>query len=389
MSSISRVLYSAGQEPRRLSLIQAKILNKSTLGAAGVSCRWRGGVRNEGAGRRGEAAVCRSTFLFKIKQTECEEEEEQSLSFITSPSTEPRWTDPTAPRWSASPGRRSPPACRPARWLQTEEDTGQRGGGRHSVTTRSPSPTPALRPAAVCFLRIYVLKKEKDSRAVKRVSENTCDAWLTCEMLGELLLQLGGSVKRFPALFLRQTLVHLPAGRRQERRRGVNVKTCRWKSCRSKTMDQTVKTESTHMMFSTDLGLMKTAMGWSWASCSLLMAFPDTSRIQCLPWERQKRKKFIIININKSVEQKQNWFRRSNLLGDLSDRLHAGSVQVVVVLPRLDELVVLDVFLHLLSGHHEVIVSAIHLVVALRPGCVWDGRRFTLTTNIRITVSRI
>ncbi len=35
---------------------------------------------------------------------------------------------------------------------------------------------------------------------------------LTCEMLGELLLQLGGSVEGFPALLLRQTLVHLPAG---------------------------------------------------------------------------------------------------------------------------------------------------------------------------------
>lgn len=45
---------------------------------------------------------------------------------------------------------------------------------------------------------------------------------------------------------------------------------------------------NTHMMFSTDLGLMKMAMGWSWASCSLLMAFPDTSRIQCLPWAAQR-----------------------------------------------------------------------------------------------------
>ena len=35
---------------------------------------------------------------------------------------------------------------------------------------------------------------------------------LTCEMLGELLLQLGSSVEGFPALLLRQTLVHLPAG---------------------------------------------------------------------------------------------------------------------------------------------------------------------------------
>lgn len=39
----------------------------------------------------------------------------------------------------------------------------------------------------------------------------------------------------------------------------------------------------THMMFSTPLGLMKMAMGCSRASWSLLMAFPDTSRMQCLP----------------------------------------------------------------------------------------------------------
>lgn len=60
--------------------------------------------------------------------------------------------------------------------------------------------------------------------------------------------------------------------------------------------------------------------------------------------------------------------RRPYLLGHLSDRLDAGTVQVVVVLSCLDELVVLDVFFHLLSGHHEVIISAVHLVVPLRPG---------------------
>lgn len=65
---------------------------------------------------------------------------------------------------------------------------------------------------------------------------------------------------------------------------------------------------------------------------------------------------------------------RHYLLRHLPDRLHAGPVQVVVVLPRLDELVVLDVLLHLLSGDHEVIVSAVHLVVPLRPGRVC-GRR--------------
>ena len=44
----------------------------------------------------------------------------------------------------------------------------------------------------------------------------------------------------------------------------------------------------THRMFSTVLGLMKMAMGWSWASCSLFIAFPETSRIQCLPWGERR-----------------------------------------------------------------------------------------------------
>lgn len=40
---------------------------------------------------------------------------------------------------------------------------------------------------------------------------------------------------------------------------------------------------NTHMMFSTHVGFTKMAMGCSWATWSLLMAFPDTSRMQCLP----------------------------------------------------------------------------------------------------------
>lgn len=54
-------------------------------------------------------------------------------------------------------------------------------------------------------------------------------------------------------------------------------------------------------------------------------------------------------------------------------RLDAGSIQVVVVLARLDELVLLDVLLHLLPGHDEVVVPAVHLVVPLWPGGVFGG----------------
>lgn len=56
------------------------------------------------------------------------------------------------------------------------------------------------------------------------------------------------------------------------------------------------------------------------------------------------------------------------LLGHLAHRLNAGPVQMVVVLSRLDELVLLDVLLHLLSGNHKVIIPTVHLVLSLGPG---------------------
>lgn len=55
-------------------------------------------------------------------------------------------------------------------------------------------------------------------------------------------------------------------------------------------------------------------------------------------------------------------------------RLDTGSIQVVIVLARLDELVLLDVLLHLLPGHDEVVVPAVHLIVPLWPSGVCGGR---------------
>ena len=63
----------------------------------------------------------------------------------------------------------------------------------------------------------------------------------------------------------------------------------------------------------------------------------------------------------------------SHPFSHIFDRLDAGPVQIIVVLPRLDELVLLDVLLHLLSGHHKVVVSAVHLVVPLRPSGICGG----------------
>lgn len=51
-------------------------------------------------------------------------------------------------------------------------------------------------------------------------------------------------------------------------------------------------------------------------------------------------------------------------------RLDAGPVEIVIELACLDELVVLNVLLHLFSGHHEVVVLAVHLILTPRPGSI-------------------
>ena len=55
-------------------------------------------------------------------------------------------------------------------------------------------------------------------------------------------------------------------------------------------------------------------------------------------------------------------YGHTDLLGDFADRLDAGAVQVSVVLSGLDELMTLNVPLHLLTRHDEVVVATVHLV---------------------------
>ena len=61
-------------------------------------------------------------------------------------------------------------------------------------------------------------------------------------------------------------------------------------------------------------------------------------------------------------------------LSHIFDRLNTGSVEIVVVLARLNELVLLDVLLHLLSGHYKMVVPPIDLVVPPRPSGIFDSR---------------
>jgi len=52
----------------------------------------------------------------------------------------------------------------------------------------------------------------------------------------------------------------------------------------------------------------------------------------------------------------------AHLFGDLTDRLHAGSVQIAVVLAGLDELMTLDVSFHVLARQNEVVVATVDLI---------------------------
>jgi len=69
-----------------------------------------------------------------------------------------------------------------------------------------------------------------------------------------------------------------------------------------------------------------------------------------------------------------------HLLGDFADRLYAGAVQVGVVLSGLDELMALNVALHLLARHDEVIVATVDLV---RPASARRVYRTTTNHNTR------
>lgn len=104
--------------PRQCDVIMLPVCrpNQSGQSAMGGEECWRG-----------------ASGFFKIKQRGGEEQ-----ILITSPWTGPRWRARIAPRWSASPARRSPPECRPERWLQGSET---RQGQRRDTdpTTTRPS----------------------------------------------------------------------------------------------------------------------------------------------------------------------------------------------------------------------------------------------------------
>lgn len=49
-------------------------------------------------------------------------------------------------------------------------------------------------------------------------------------------------------------------------------------------------------------------------------------------------------------------------------RLDAGPVEIIIELACLDELVVLNILLHLFPGNHKVVILSIYLVITPRSG---------------------
>ena len=60
-------------------------------------------------------------------------------------------------------------------------------------------------------------------------------------------------------------------------------------------------------------------------------------------------------------------------LSHSSDGQDARPVEVLVELASLDEFIILNVFLHLLSRAHKVVVLAVHLVLSPGTSRIWRG----------------
>lgn len=83
--------------------------------------------------------------------------------------------------------------------------------------------------------------------------------------------------------------------------------------------------------------------------------------------------------------------RDSYPFGHILHGLDTGPVQIIVVLARLDELVLLDVLLHLFSGHHKVVVSPVHLVVPLWPSGIFGAEtaRSSFLLKLQVYIYKI
>lgn len=104
--------------------------------------------------------------------------------------------------------------------------------------------------------------------------------WRTSEVFTELLFHFECPLKCFFRLFFCHSTIHFPAMKTFEIKHLIFLEQKRY-FCTEKNQI------STYIMESTDFGLMNIAIGYNWATWRRLIALPDTSKMQCLPWNVQ------------------------------------------------------------------------------------------------------
>ena len=77
----------------------------------------------------------------------------------------------------------------------------------------------------------------------------------------------------------------------------------------------------------------------------------------------------------------------AHLFSHLTDTLYTGTIQMTIVLARLDEPMALDVLLHLFPWRNKVIVPPIHLVLPLGPCGVCQAKNKTIKAARTLTPS--
>lgn len=101
---------------------------------------------------------------------------------------------------------------------------------------------------------------------------------LTCEIFTEFMLHFECPLVSLFGLFFSHPSVHFPTREKKKQK----------KTYKNPSHPKLPQSE-TYMIDSTDFGLMNTAMGKSCATCNRLIALPDTSKMQCLPFSATSR----------------------------------------------------------------------------------------------------
>lgn len=134
----------------------------------------------------------------------------------------------------------------------------------------------------------------------------------TCEIFPKLVFHLQWTFESLLCLLVGHSSVHFPA----------RLNLLEWNSPNSRL------SKFPYIIDSMDFGLMKIAMGYNWATCNLLMALPETSKMQCFLCCKEKSKVSIL------QEGFSSQFYRLRNFTNASNR---GAIKIVVILSGFNE----------------------------------------------------